>query len=69
MTPAIVIGLIWAVLLILIDWTFGQSAADENTAADETRKSGMPRCAPSPRISTYSSGSSNVSLERLNSRI
>jgi hypothetical protein len=28
MTPAIVIGLIWAVLLILIDWTFGQSAAD-----------------------------------------
>ena len=32
MTPAVVfgifVGLVWAVLLVLIGWTFGQSAAD-----------------------------------------
>ena len=28
MTPAIVFGLVFAVLLVLIGWTFGESAAD-----------------------------------------
>ncbi len=65
MTPAVVfgifVGLVWAVLLVLIGWTFGQSAADREHRRQD-RNSRMPCCAPSARISTQSSGSSSASL-------
>ena len=38
MTPAIIFGLVLAVLLVLIGWTFGESAADREHRRRQDRE-------------------------------